>query len=118
MDELQSFKVFKGLQAPLYFKGFKGKYIYIGLISILGAFLVLGVAIALAGYLVGLLVGGALVFGLFFGLSRKQKYGLFDRKVERGIYINKPEYIFLNKLEVNLHEEIEQKEIESEEIDD
>lgn len=85
------FAIYKGLQRPLVFKGFKGKFIYWGAVCLLSA-LVLG---ALTMSLVNMYLGGAvltvcLVGGMFY-ISGKQKRGLHEKTRSRGIYICPPQ---------------------------
>jgi len=80
------YPVYKGLQKPLIFKGFKGKFIYWGLGSVLAG-LVLG---ALLMSLVNMWLGalaliGCMVGGLFYTAS-KQKGGLHNK--DRASNIN------------------------------
>ena len=66
-----SYNVYKGLQKPLIFKGFKGKFIYIG-----GASFMWG--------------GITLVIVMFGGLgitSKLQRKGLHKKDKRKGIYI-------------------------------
>jgi len=81
------FAVYKGLQKPLIFKGFKGKFIYWGISSLLAG-LVLG---ALTMSLINMWLGafvlvGCIVGGLFY-TAAKQKGGLHSKKRFKGIYI-------------------------------
>ena len=71
-----SYNVYKGLQKPLIFKGFKGKFIYIG-----------GACITLASFMWG---GITLVIVMFGGLgitSQLQRKGLHRKDKRKGIYI-------------------------------
>jgi hypothetical protein len=81
------FAVYKGLQKPLIFKGFKGKFIYWG-ISFLLAGLVLG---ALTMSLINMWLGATvliscIVGGLLF-TAAKQKGGLHSKSRSSKIYI-------------------------------
>jgi hypothetical protein len=83
----RKYAVYKGLQKPLIFKGFKGKFIYWG-IGFLLAGLVLG---ALTMSLINMWLGafvlaGCVVGGLFYTASR-QKNGLHVKTRSRNIYI-------------------------------
>ena len=85
--EDNAFPVYKGLQKPLMFKGFKGKFIYIGFGVVLTA---LTVSIILASVLSFIWGGLALVGILFGGLyltATKQKKGLHNKTKSSGIYI-------------------------------
>jgi hypothetical protein len=81
------YPVYKGLQRPLIFKGFKGKFIYWGIASLLTG-LVLG---ALTMSLVSMWLGaviliGSVVGGLLFTAS-KQKDGLHTKSRTSNIFI-------------------------------
>jgi hypothetical protein len=82
------FSVYKGLQRPLTFKGFKGKFIYWGVGSLLLGLVAGSVTMALvnmyvgAGLLVGIIVGG-----LFYTAGR-QKGGLHDKPRSKGIQVH------------------------------
>lgn len=82
-----NYNVYKGLQKPLIFKAFKGKYIYWG-IGILVGSLVVGIIVIVAiSMLVGALVFvGGMVGGLLY-IASKQKKGLHDKDKSKGIFI-------------------------------
>lgn len=82
-----NYNVYKGLQKPLIFKSFKGKYIYWG-IGILVGSLVAGIIVIVAiSMLVGALVFvGGMVGGLLY-IASKQKKGLHDKDKSKGIFI-------------------------------
>ena len=81
------FAVYKGLQKPLIFRGFRGKFIYWGLGSLLAG-LVLG---ALTMSLVNMWLGAVVLIGSIVGgllyIAGKQKKGLHDKSRAKGIYI-------------------------------
>ena len=81
------YPVYKGLQKPLIFKGFKGKFIYWGLGSILAG-LVSG---ALIMSLVNMWLGATLLIGCIVGgllyTAHKQKGGLYNQTRNNKIYI-------------------------------
>lgn len=83
----RGFEVYKGLQAPLMFKGFKGKFIYIGGAVVMVGFFVSAAIINFVGTIPGVIVlcmiwGGGYVF-----ISHKQKKGLHSKKIKKGIFI-------------------------------
>lgn len=93
------YNVYKGLQKPLQYKGFKGKFIYWGL-----GFLLLGLvagAISMtvinkwfgAIVLVGCVVGGLLYTG------SSQKRGLHNKKRHNAIFIHKSSLVQINRYE-------------------
>jgi fumarate reductase subunit D len=81
------FAVYKGLQKPLVFKGFQGKFIYWGLASLLSG-LILG---ALVMSMVSMWLGAfVLVVCILVGLlftAHKQKGGLHAKRRDSRIYI-------------------------------
>jgi hypothetical protein len=81
------FAVYKGLQRPLTFKGFKGKFIYWGVGSLLAG-LVLG---ALTMSLINMWLGAVVLIGSVVGgllyIASRQKKGLHDKATASGIYI-------------------------------
>lgn len=83
-----SYNVYKGLQKPLIFKGFKGKFIYIGGACIISALLLCAIVSTLASFMWG---GITLVIVMFGGLgitSKLQRKRTSQEKInEKGIYI-------------------------------
>lgn len=82
-----SYNVYKGLQKPLIFKGFKGKFIYIGGACIISALLLCAIVSTLASFMWG---GITLVIVMFGGLgitSQLQRKGLHKKDKRKGIYI-------------------------------
>jgi hypothetical protein len=83
----RKFAVYKGLQKPLVFKGFKGKFIYWGIASLLAG-LVLG---ALTMSLVNMWLGAIVLTGCIAGglayTAAKQKGGLNAKTRSSNIYI-------------------------------
>lgn len=83
----RKYAVYKGLQKPLIFKGFKGKYIYWGLAFLLAG-LVLG---ALTMSLISLWLGAVVLIGTITGglvfTAAKQKDGLHTKSRASNIFI-------------------------------
>jgi len=97
MENTRGYKIYKGLQSPLVFKGFKGKFIYLGVAVILGSFLLAVILINLVDYVTGFLaMAVVLILGLL-KLALEQKKGLHNKKRGNGIYIVNPKYIFEKK---------------------
>lgn len=79
MDNMK-YKLYKGLQSPLVFKGFKGKYIYWGMGAIALGVLVGAVSSILFGALIGIgILAVYLVVALVY-IFQKQKKGLYSRR--------------------------------------
>nr|WP_068890420.1 plasmid transfer protein [Pedobacter panaciterrae] len=82
----KSFAVYKGLQKPLVYRGFSGKFIYWGIASLLSGLVLGALVMALFSMLLGVLVLAACIGGgLAYTLSR-QKQGLFVKSRAQGIY--------------------------------
>ena len=86
-ERYADFPVFKGLQKPLEFMGFQGRYIYWAAGTAGGAIIGFIIAYCLLGFVAGLVVlviaistGGALIF-------LKQQKGLHTKKSDQGVYI-------------------------------
>jgi len=86
-ERYADYLVFKGLQKPLEFMGFQGRYIYWAAGTIGGAIVGFIIAYCLVGFIVGLVVlvvaisaGAALIF-------LKQRKGLHTKKSDQGVYI-------------------------------
>ena len=82
-----SYPMFKGLQKPLEFMGFQGRYITWAACAVGGAILGFIVVYFILGFVAGLIVlavslctGAALIFF-------KQKKGLHTKKEEHGVFI-------------------------------
>lgn len=81
------FNVYKGLQKPLVFKAFKGKFIYWGVGSVLGAVIIGGFTMAYVGSVVGGIVMVGLLVGGFLFTASNQKKGLYTKTKSNGIHI-------------------------------
>lgn len=83
-ERYADFPVFKGLQKPLEFMGFQGRYIYWAAGGAIVGFII---AYCLLGFVVGLVV---LVFAISTGAALiflKQRKGLHTKKSDQGVYI-------------------------------
>ena len=86
-ERYADYPVFKGLQKPLEFMGFQGRYIYWAAGTVGGAIVGFIIAYCLVGFVVGLAVlvvaisaGAALIF-------LKQRKGLHTKKSDQGVYV-------------------------------
>lgn len=81
------YPVFKGLQRPLEFMGFQGRYIYWMAGAVGGAILSFLVCHILSGFLLGLIVATVIlaVGGIMTFLY--QRKGLHSKKKDKGIFI-------------------------------
>ncbi|TWI15680.1 DUF4133 domain-containing protein [Sphingobacterium siyangense] len=93
----KDYQFYKGLQKPLIYRGFKGKFIYYGVGSIMGGMLCGGMIGAFTNMIFGCL--SILVFmsaGMVYTIS-KQKKGLYDKTNHRGIFIHPSKSLFRNE---------------------
>lgn len=84
---MKRYAVYKGLQKPLVFRGFKGRYIYWGvgyiLLSIVGA----GITAAAFNLVAGIFVLAAVMAGGLYHTSIRQKNGLHDKTKSKGVFV-------------------------------
>ncbi|MBI0398006.1 MAG: DUF4133 domain-containing protein [Cytophagales bacterium] len=82
------FPIYKGLQKPLMYKGFQGKFIGWGIASLVMG-LVLGGVIGSFTNMVfgGLLTIGTIIGGLYF-TSLQQKKGLHNKTRNQGVFLH------------------------------
>lgn len=86
-ERYADYPVFKGLQKPLEFMGFQGRYIYWAAGTVGGAIVGFIIAYCLVGFVVGLAV---LVVAISAGavlIFIKQRKGLHTKKSDQGVYI-------------------------------
>jgi len=83
----RKYAVYKGLQKPLIFKGFKGKYIYWGLGFLLAGLVSGALTMSLISMWLGAIVlVGTVTGGLLF-TAAKQKGGLHTKNRSSNIFI-------------------------------
>ena len=84
----KQFAVYKGLQKPLVYKGFKGKFIYWGVGCLLFGLVAGALSMALINKYVGaIIMVGVIVGGLFY-TAGKQKKGLYSKIRYSGVFIH------------------------------
>jgi hypothetical protein len=89
---MKSYPVFKGLQKPLTYKGFKGKFIYWGIGCLLGGLILGALTMTMINMFFGVLVlAGTIVGGLFY-TAGKQKKGLYTKTTSTGYYIYQAQF--------------------------
>lgn len=84
----KQYAVYKGLQKPLVFRGFKGRFIYWGIASLLLGLVAGALTMALVSMWAGALVLSACILGGLFYTGQKQKKGLYNRSRRRGIFVH------------------------------
>lgn len=84
---IEGYKLYKGLQKPLVFKGLKGRYIFIGAgagLTTLAITIICSSTISLLAGVVALVVCGGISF---FFIVNGQSKGLHSKSVGEGLYI-------------------------------
>ena len=94
----RQFQVYKGLQRPLVYRGFKGKYIYWGVGALLAGLVTGALTMALVNMWLGLIVLIAGIAGGLVFIAGKQKHGLHLKTRSAGIFIHQ---VNLKKLHRN-----------------
>ncbi len=91
------FAVYKGLQKPLMFKGFKGKFIYWGIGCLLAGLVFGALTMTLVnGWLGALVLAGCITGGLFY-IAGRQKKGLYVKTRSASIHIHSPKFKHLKR---------------------
>lgn len=83
----KTFAVYKGLQKPLVFKGFKGKFIFWGLGCLVTALVAAVLTMTLFNTYLGVVVLIAVTVGGFIYISNLQKTGLHDKGLGKALFI-------------------------------
>lgn len=81
------YAVYKGLQKPLVFKGFKGKFIYWGVGCLLAGIVTGALTMALVNMYIGLVVLVSVIAGGLAYTVSKQKQGLYSKGRNAVIFI-------------------------------
>ncbi|PRY13751.1 uncharacterized protein DUF4133 [Pontibacter ummariensis] len=81
------YNVYKGLQQPLVFKSFKGRYIYWAMGSVLGGFLSAVILTVAVNFLAGFVALLAVSFAGLLYTNSRQKKGLHAKTRSAGVYI-------------------------------
>lgn len=90
MAQLDRFSLYKGLQRPLVFKMFKGKYIYWAMGSVIAGVIIGGTLSALVSSYAGIIAFTSMTVSLIFYTISRQKQGLNAKKKENAIFIIQP----------------------------
>jgi hypothetical protein len=85
-EEYEVFNAYKGLQRPLVFRGFKGKYIYIAGGCLIGG-LMLSLGLSNVNIILGAITLLVTIGGSLLVILQLQKKGLHGKKQKEGIYI-------------------------------
>lgn len=81
------YPVYKGLQQPLVFKSFKGRYIYWAMASVLAGFFSAVILTVAVNFLMGFLGLLAVSFSGLLYTNSRQKKGLHAKTMRAGVYI-------------------------------
>jgi len=95
MEEKQ--KLYKGLQRPLIFKTFKGKFIYWAASSVAISVLGAGLMSSIFNSFVGIITLIALAIPSMMYVIAKQKKGLYNKKRDEGEFIIKQTFRIKNE---------------------
>lgn len=87
--EAKRYKVYKGLQRPLTYKGFKGRFIYWSLGILLFSLVSGALLMAIVSMYVGAIVMIGMLISGFFLIGSRQKKGLYDKNKLWGIYLHR-----------------------------
>jgi len=87
MKQTPTYKIYKGLQRPLVFKIFKGKYIYWALGSIVAGVITGGAASMMISSIAGAITMVVVAIPLLFFTISKQKEGLYTKTKDDCIYM-------------------------------
>jgi len=93
----RQFQVYKGLQRPLVYRGFKGKYIYWGVGTLLAGLVMGALTMALVNMWLGLIVLITAVAGGLVFIAAKQKQGLHIKARPTGIFIHQVNFKNLSR---------------------
>jgi hypothetical protein len=89
---MKRYAVYKGLQKPLIFKGFKGKFIYWGIACLLAGLIFGALTMTLVnGWLGAFVLVGCIGGGLFY-IAGRQKKGLHVKTQSSCIQVHPPQF--------------------------
>jgi hypothetical protein len=83
----KSYPIYKGLQKPLTYKGFKGKYIYWALGSLIIGLVIGAIAAALTNMIIAGICALATMGGCIAFILHRQNKGEYYRKKYPGIFV-------------------------------
>jgi hypothetical protein len=92
MEQQKSYALYKGLQRPLVFKFFKGKFIYWALGAIVAGIILGGAISALVTSIAGIISLVLVSVPLLFYTISKQKNGLYSKSKDNFIGMIPPKY--------------------------
>lgn len=87
MPHFQQYNVYKGLQKPLIFKGFKGRFIYIGAGIAISSLIICALVSSLVSFVWGGFALIVIMFGGFALIAQQQKKGLHRKDKSKGVFV-------------------------------
>src|ERR1700741_1308405 len=88
----KTYALYKGLQRPLIFKSFRGKFIYWAMGSVLSGIVVGGLFAAFISSFIGILMMAIISVSLLFATIQKQKKGLYAKRNFDNIFMIPPKH--------------------------
>lgn len=88
---MEVYTIYKGLQSPLVFKMFKGKYIYYAMGGILAGIVLGGLAAALLSSIAAIVIMAGVTIPVMLWVLKKQKGGLHSKTRTKKIVICPPD---------------------------
>jgi hypothetical protein len=85
---MRIFSVYRGLQKPLVFKSFKGKFIFWGVGSLLSGLVLGALCMVLINMYFGVLVLTSVMGGGLWYTAETQKKGLHSKRRSGGLYLH------------------------------
>ncbi len=99
MSDHKTYNIYRGLQKPLVFKSFKGKYIYYGVGSLLVGLILTMVVSSLVNLWAGVVAAAVVIGGGLSHTAIMQKKGLHSKTKSHGVFIITANYIRHGKKE-------------------
>lgn len=84
---MRRYAIYKGLQKPLVYKGFKGRYMYWVIGFVLLAIVLGGLIGVIIHFAAGIVLMALVAGGGIYYCSVRQKGGLYDKTRDRGIFL-------------------------------
>jgi hypothetical protein len=95
----KNFAVYKGLQKPLIFRGFRGKFIYWGLGSLLAGLVLGALTMSLVNMWLGAIVlVGSIVGGLLYIAGKQKKRAALQNAFERDLHHSSHRSLWAKKI--------------------
>lgn len=86
-EEYPEYPVFKGLQKPLEFWGFRGRYVWWAMGAVFGAILAFIAGYTIDGFVLGLVLSVIILGFGYMMIEIRQRKGLHTKKIMKGVFI-------------------------------